>query len=233
MPEDNLLTCCADLSNLNQVETRIARRADPEIQLRHPTRLILVRHAQSIANAEERMQGGGDDPLTVRGEAQARQLAVWLNINQPQIDALFASPLQRAYRTAALVGATLGMAVQVRPGLRECGIGKLENVDKQTLMAALTRTDIDSVTTYGIEPWREFGARVVGTLADILVAHEGGTLLVVTHGLVISLALSHWLHGDITRVRRDYTDVRNTALSELVFDHNVTLVSYDRVDHLE
>lgn len=73
------------------------------------TRLLLIRHGQSIANIERRVQGWNDDPLTGYGAAQAHLLANWLRDNDPHADVLFSSPLQRAYQTATPIGAALGL----------------------------------------------------------------------------------------------------------------------------
>jgi probable phosphoglycerate mutase len=39
------------------------------------TEMILIRHGETIWNAEGRIQGQGDSPLTERGIAQARAVA--------------------------------------------------------------------------------------------------------------------------------------------------------------
>lgn len=66
--------------------------------------LFLVRHGETLWNAEGRFQGILDSPLTDRGIAQAeacgRQLAAAVGAT---VDAFHASPLGRARQTAAII----------------------------------------------------------------------------------------------------------------------------------
>ncbi len=59
--------------------------------------LVLVRHGESTANADGRLLGRSDVPLTARGERQAAAAARALG----GIDAVRSSPLRRARDTAA------------------------------------------------------------------------------------------------------------------------------------
>ncbi|NJN01199.1 MAG: histidine phosphatase family protein [Leptolyngbyaceae cyanobacterium RM1_1_2] len=66
------------------------------------TRVVLVRHGQSTYNAQRLIQGHCDQsPLTELGEQQARKVGAAL-LGIP-FETVYASPLQRASRTAALI----------------------------------------------------------------------------------------------------------------------------------
>src|SRR5688500_9485770 len=65
-------------------------------------RLILVRHGESTWNAEERLQGQLDPPLSERGREQSRALAAMLD-GVPD-DRVICSDLGRARKTAELLG---------------------------------------------------------------------------------------------------------------------------------
>ena len=62
------------------------------------TRIILVRHGQSVANANLIFAGHSDFDLTDFGRAQAELLAKHLHKNE-KIDAIYSSDLKRAYNT--------------------------------------------------------------------------------------------------------------------------------------
>lgn len=193
------------------------------------THLVLIRHAESVANANHIMQGWSDAPLSPQGEEQAMRLATWLHTNNPGARALFASPLKRAYTTARYVGEALGLPVQTREGLRELGLGQLEDSEASELDAALKYPDFE--TRYGVETLPVFGERVLGTLFGLLAVYEGSTLVVVAHGGVIGMALSYWLNHDISRTWTDYY-TENTAINELVFgEQQVEMVRYNQFDH--
>lgn len=193
------------------------------------TRLLLVRHAESVANADGRLQGSGDAPLSPRGEEQARRLAAWLRDSGPPADVLVSSPLQRARQTAEAISGALGMELLIRPGLREANLGNLEGADAQTLAAVIAAGGLR--TEDGAETPRAFVERTIGALHGLLAAYEGQTLIVVTHGGVIATALAHWLDRNVTRWTL-YGAVRNAAVNELVFGAQVELVRQDDVAHL-
>src|SRR3954471_3985163 len=84
------------------------------------TRLLLVRHGQSEWNAQGRWQGQADPPLTDLGRAQARAAARSVG----SVDGIFASELQRATETAAIIAEELGLGpVLIDEGLRERDAG--------------------------------------------------------------------------------------------------------------
>jgi len=72
--------------------------------------LILVRHGESTGNAEGRLLGRIDSPLTVRGLEQARSLADTVS----GASRLISSPLARARETAEALGTGLPIEVDDR-----------------------------------------------------------------------------------------------------------------------
>jgi broad specificity phosphatase PhoE len=95
------------------------------------TRVLFVRHGQSEWNLAGRWQGQADPPLTDLGRSQARSAARSLG----QVEAIWASDLQRAAETAAIISNELGVGpVVLDAGLRERDVGE---------WAGLTRSEID------------------------------------------------------------------------------------------
>lgn len=88
--------------------------------------LYILRHGETVANAEGRMQGGLDSPLTAKGLAQAEAMAELLRgqgLPTGQVD-LFSSPQGRALRTAAPIAGVLGCEVQCDLRIAEIGMGQ-------------------------------------------------------------------------------------------------------------
>src|SRR5919202_2469674 len=83
-----------------------------------PDRLILVRHGESTWNAEERLQGQLDPPLSERGREQSRALAAIAD-GVPD-DRVVCSDLTRARETAELIGLR---PARFDPRWREIDIG--------------------------------------------------------------------------------------------------------------
>lgn len=97
-------------------------------------RLILVRHGETEWNRSRRRQGQLDSPLTVDGRRHpeaAASACVGLGI-----DAIFSSPLGRAYETAVIIGARVGHPVDVIEELAEVHHGAF---------AGLTNTEIEAL----------------------------------------------------------------------------------------
>jgi probable phosphoglycerate mutase len=73
-------------------------------------RITLVRHGESVGNAENRLQGHADYPLSERGRAQALALSERWKAEAVTFDHVIASPLTRALETGRIICATLGIS---------------------------------------------------------------------------------------------------------------------------
>jgi broad specificity phosphatase PhoE len=134
-----------------------------------------LRHGETDWNRENRTQGSTDVPLNENGLAQARLAAALLHGRG--IETIVCSPLERARRTADIVAAALGLAVQVRQDLREASFGAHEGEVMGEWFAAW----VDGrVAPEGGESFAAVRARVVAALNEVLA---GGLLtLIVGHG---------------------------------------------------
>jgi len=81
------------------------------------TTIFLVRHGETVDNANNIMQGQTQGCLNERGREQARQVAE--RLASEQIDAVVASDLRRAVQTAEVIAAPHGLPVATTPLLRE------------------------------------------------------------------------------------------------------------------
>jgi 2,3-bisphosphoglycerate-dependent phosphoglycerate mutase len=135
------------------------------------TVLLLVRHGETDWNAEGRLQGHTDRPLSEFGRWQVQQLAEELGTEK--LAAIYSSDLARARETAAIVGKRLGLPVVLDPDLREKDWGTWEG---------LTAVERDRVEFVG-ESTEAHQERMLHALQRISERHPGDTrILVVTHG---------------------------------------------------
>jgi 2,3-bisphosphoglycerate-dependent phosphoglycerate mutase len=132
--------------------------------------LLLVRHGETDWNAEGRLQGQTDRPLSEFGRRQARRLAE--ELDGERFDAIYASDLARARETAEIVGERLGLRVVLDPELREKDWGTWEG---------LTSVERDRVEFAG-ESTEAHQQRILCALERIAGRHPDGAVLVVTHG---------------------------------------------------
>jgi probable phosphoglycerate mutase len=165
------------------------------------TRVLLVRHGQSIWNADGRWQGRADPPLSDLGERQAEDAAVVLG--RPgglgPIDRVWASPLRRAHRTAEIVAAGLGLEVAMDPRLQEVDAGEWSGLTRVEIEAQWPGYLAEHRRPPGFEPRDELTARALAALDDLVAETPGATVLVVTHGGVIGSVEGH-LDADWVRI---------------------------------
>jgi probable phosphoglycerate mutase len=159
------------------------------------TRVIVVRHGQTEWNVEARIQGQGDSRLTAEGLAQARRIAS--RLAREPFDVLVSSDLGRAAGTARAIAQRCAKPIVLDARLRErhFGVGEgmtYEEVDRAYpgAFARIRNVDPDFVIPGG-ESRRQFHARVVSAMDSIAQAHDGRTIVVVTHGGVLATFFRH------------------------------------------
>lgn len=180
------------------------------------TRLYFVRHGESEANAAGVFAGQSDSPLTPRGREQAA--AVALALADLDIDRVVSSDLSRARDTAAVIAAAHGLTVEIHPELREIDVGEASGKrwDDGTLRQSFTTADSDEFVRWpGGESLEQALARSLGCLDRLVRDHAGEQLVVVGHGGITRILVSHFL-GILPRLER--SPATNT---------NVTIVRFD------
>jgi broad specificity phosphatase PhoE len=169
------------------------------------TRVFLVRHGATVLTAEDRFAGATDVPLSDEGREQARRLA--LRLQREPITAVYSSTLQRTIETARLAIEPRELPVIPREGLREISHGRWEGH---------TRGEVDALFPEEASAWEQdpytfapqdgesglaVTARALPALLEIVRAHPGEQVLVVSHKATIRLLLSSLLGFDPRRYR--------------------------------
>lgn len=197
------------------------------------TQIVLVRHAETIWNAEGRWQGQTDVSLSPRGRSEVE--LVGRRLHGEHFDRVISSDLVRAQDTARGIAPNANLELEV--ALREmhlgqwCGLPHHEVAERfPNELRALQRGDDTRIGGAG-ETVVELGARVTAALARIARESEGQKVLVVTHGGVIRAALLDLL-GHSGR-SRPFFGARNTAITRIdVHGDARTLVSYNDARHI-
>jgi len=150
------------------------------------TRLLLVRHGLTDWNSAQRFQGQCDIPLNEEGLRQAAALGERL-AGEP-LQAIFASDLQRAQATAQAITAYHTCPLVVEARLREISFGDWEGLTYTEIgicdparLAAWEANILENAPAGG-ETLNQLAGRVQAVLDELLLAHEGETLLLVAHG---------------------------------------------------
>ncbi|OCB40826.1 bifunctional RNase H/acid phosphatase [Mycobacterium malmoense] len=187
-----------------------------------PTRLLLLRHGQTELSVQRRYSGRGNPALTEVGRRQADAAARYL-AQRGGISAVFASPLQRAYDTAARAAKALGLDVAVDDDLIETDFGAWEGL---TFGEAAERDPElhgrwlrDTGTTPpGGESFDDVLDRVVAARERIVAAHQGATVLVVSHVTPIKMLLRLALEAGPGILYRLHLDLASLSIAEFYSD---------------
>lgn len=154
-------------------------------------RLILMRHGETIWNAEQRLQGHDNAPLSPRGKSQALAFRPLLENLKPR--KVVSSDLGRCRETVRLIGHPDAPA---DPRLRELNMGEWTGRRKPDLIAAHPAAywawRAGDWHPEGGEGWQAFETRVAEGLRDWLHRSDGD-LLAVVHSGVIRAALTAFL----------------------------------------
>jgi probable phosphoglycerate mutase len=163
----------------------------------YPMPFFFVRHGESTWNAARRVQGQSDVPLSEAGLAQAHEAAARI-AGQP-VGALFASPLQRARRTAEIINAVLGLPMSLHDDLMEARLGVLEGKSYEAGLGDWYK----GVVPEGAETREAFYARAIAGLNRILAAWDRRDThpLIVAHGGIFRAIQEHALRSYAWEVR--------------------------------
>lgn len=168
--------------------------------------LLLIRHAQSTANASGVWQGQMEFPLSEEGRRQA--LLAGKALAEERLDAIYSSPLGRAFETAEIIARETGFRGAIVPltGLMERHGGALEGTthaerearDPGFTKKLLSLPEEERWTLVGAETDEEVLARFEGVISDVRAHHpSGASLVVVSHGGVMRAFLRDRFGTDV------------------------------------
>ena len=170
------------------------------------TVLVVIRHGQTMWNAQGRQQGHLDSDLTPLGRRQAEAIAD--RFAGQTFDALYSSDLGRALRTAEYVAKKTHLKIITDQRLRERNLGIFQGLTMAEVKekypdehARYVQRNPDYVIPDG-ESIRQRNERITRCADEIAARHPGGQVLVVAHGGVASSLFRHALAIPLTEPRR-------------------------------
>jgi broad specificity phosphatase PhoE len=180
------------------------------------TRLFLVRHGATGLTAENRFSGAIGVELSDEGRAQVRCLAGRLAAEK--IAAVYCSPLSRAADSATILCEPHGLTPIRRDGLREISHGRWEGLSRSEVETRFPgeyeswEADPLTFAPVGGESGVSVLARALPVIREIVVAHSGENVVVVSHKATLRLVLSSLLGFD-ARGYRDRLDQSPACLN--------------------
>ncbi len=160
------------------------------------TRMIFVRHGQSMGNLDGIYVGHTDSPLSEKGHLQAELTAEFLK--DEKIDVFYSSDLIRAYETAVHIAKRHGKTPVPLKKMREIFGGEWENTlfsaleKKYPLEYGLWLSDIGKAKPVGGESVKELYERVNSAALEIAKKNMGKTVLTATHATPIRALMCRW-----------------------------------------
>lgn len=152
--------------------------------------LVVIRHAETQANAEGRYQGALDIGLNDDGVRHISRLAEKVAVAEQPFDRLLASPLLQTRESAAIFARQLDLPVELAPAFRERHVGLFEGlmqVEARTRYPELWARNITrrwAESPPGGETIDEVIARVSQGLTELASTMQGERILLVAHGVV-------------------------------------------------
>jgi alpha-ribazole phosphatase len=197
------------------------------------TKLILVRHGQTVWNKELKYQGHTDIELSAEGQQQAELVAD--RLKDEKVAAVYSSDLTRAFVTAQTIAGRHNLPVTTIPELRELKFGEWEGLTYKAISEGwpaemgLLYTHTDEVQIPGGETFRELKDRAAGAVAKLIEQHRNETIVVVSHGGTIRTILCETLDIHLNHLWDIKQD--NTAVNIVEYYDERTIVALVNDSH--
>jgi len=158
------------------------------------TLVLFVRHGQTPTTGKVLPGRAAGLHLSDTGRQQAERAAERLKV-LTKVDAIYASPLERAKETAAPIAKALGLRTSIDKGLLECDFGDWTGAELKKLMKKPEWSTVQRApSTFRFpngESFTEMQTRMVGAVDRLRAEHRGGVVVCVSHADPIKAVLAH------------------------------------------
>lgn len=192
------------------------------------TVLYLIRHGQTQWNAEHRMQGFGDSPLTELGNLQA----TWARdaFRNKQFAAIYASTSLRALHTAEIIRGSRHQSITTYKDLRELSMGswegrtvdEIKQQDSKEYQLFWEHPQLYRPSNGG-ETYAELQNRVVELTQKLIQRHPDQCLLIVSHTIAIKSLLCYFMQQPLEQLWQT-PFLHPVSLSKVVVTDNIAHV---------
>ena len=157
------------------------------------TLILMVRHGQTPTTGTSLPGRAPGLHLAETGQQQAEAVAARIAALD-RVDAIYASPLERARETAAPIGKARGLKVGIEKGLLECDFGDWTGSLLKDLMKLPEWQTVQKFPS-GFrfpngESFTDMQSRTVNTLDRLRAVHPGGVVVIVSHADPIKAAVA-------------------------------------------
>ena len=199
------------------------------------TRLVIIRHGESVYNIERRYTGQTDVALTEKGVLQAEITGKYILENY-KIDEIYSSDLIRAVNTAKPIADPLGLEIKTDARLREIYAGKWQGYYFSEV-AEIFKEEYEyykahktTARTPGGEGMQDVMKRMHEAVLEIAEANDGKTVLISTHNGPL-MTLEVLVYG--IPLNEIYS-VANNSITELEYENgSFKAVKFGYNEHLK
>lgn len=183
-----------------------------------PTRLILVRHGSTVHSPQRRYSGRNELVLSDLGERQAAALAVRAAAFG-SVAAVVTSPLPRARQTAQAIADALDRPLTEMDGLIETDFGDWEGLTGEEVRTrwpaehAAWLASVDAAPPGG-ETFTAVARRARRARDEIIAAHPGQSVVVVSHVTPIKALLTLALEAPLSSIFRLFLDTASVSITD-------------------
>lgn len=209
---------------------------EPPISHSGGTKVVFIRHGETVGNLANRWQGQQHGELTEDGRAQAKAAVAGL----PQLDVLYTSRLRRAVETAEIIGDGIGIEPTVTPDVEELGFGSWEGLTRPEIrerdpeLASRVFDKGEDLPRGGTgETWAGLVERIHGAIGELAARHKGETIGIVSHGGTTRAFVDRVLAVPSHQNRR-IASLRNTAFASFgLAPQGTRVLDWNIAPHLE
>jgi len=202
------------------------------------TRIVLVRHGQTVWNREHRFRGQADVELDEFGLRQAEATGRYVAARWPVV-AVYASPLRRTMQTAEAVSRAQGLAARPLAGLLDINFGAWQGQRGEEVARhspELFRAwweEPHTVRFPGGEGLDDVRGRAVAALNEVVTRHAEQEVALVSHTVVnrvLLCAVIGWGNERFWRMQQETCAVNVFDVEE---DGDFTIVLINGTCHLQ
>ncbi len=153
-------------------------------------KITLVRHGQTIENANRIVQGQLDGTLSELGKQQAIETAE--KLRNTKFDYIYCSDLGRCKQTAKeIIKFHQKTPIQYSSELREMNFGDFQGAPSRDYLWDELPGNFETRRAPNGENGLEFQKRVIDYTNNLLEEHPDDSMLLITHGGVMKILKSH------------------------------------------
>jgi probable phosphoglycerate mutase len=202
------------------------------------TRIVLIRHGQTVWNREHRYRGQADVELDPFGLRQAQATGRYVAARWPVV-AVYASPLQRTMRTAEAVAHAQGLDVHPMPGLLDINFGAWQGqrgsevAQHSPELHRAWQEEPHTVRFPGGEGLDDVRDRATAALDEVVARHAGQGAALVAHTVVNRVLLCAVLGWGNDRFWRMHQETCAVNVFDVEANGDFTIALLNDTSHLQ